>query len=439
MALLAGGFVGCKKDSYVALFDQLPQDRMSDSIKYVQKTLTSAPNGWVAIMPTSFGGGYGFYMTFDEASNVTMYSDWSTAFASTAFKSQYRIKADQGASLSFDTYNYITELNDPDRSVRNGYGGDIDFIYDHTSGDSLIMLGKRYRQKLSLIKATAAQKAQYTSGAYATAITNFANFFVNNKNAFIQLEDNTKIAIEPNFTTNLGAGKRITLTALSTSGAISSATAKFALTVDQMAILDSGVNISALRFVKVAWKDATTMAIYTSTGKEYIINNSPAPILPLYMLMGVKYSTLYSAFKTIYPGTSTAGATILNYFHNNLNNATATGGYSFNSGNIKLTWDLVNTRVTFNGFSSQNGGTSGWTTTITYKYTVDNSGVYKFTLYSAASGGYVANIMTQLDAFLRNNSVKLDYYIDTTDPNKTVYGQMSSVETPTTAMTFVLQ
>ncbi len=436
MALLAVVFVRCKKESYVALFDQPAQERMGDSIKYVKNALVNAPNGWIGLLPTGLGGGYGFYMTFNNDLNVSMYADIVDESATTASASQYRVKNDMGACLSFDTYNYITVLNDPDVNVRDGFRSDIDFIYDHTSGDSLIFLGKRYRQKFSLIKATTAQKTQYVSGGYEKAIAGFRDFFVTNNNAYIQLEDGTKVSVEPNFTLSLLSGKRITLTALSPAGTITSATAKFAITVDQMAVLDSGVNLASMKFTKLAWKDASRMAIYTATGKEYIINNATQPIVPLYMLMGVKYSSLFGNFKTINPGTTTDGATILNYYYNNLNNASLLG-YSFNFGSIKLTWDLVNTRMTFNGFCSQNGGSSGWITTITYKYTVDNNGVYKFTLSSAASGGYVSKIMTQLDAFLQGNSVKLDYYVDAA--SNTVYGRMSSVEKPGTVMTFALQ
>ncbi len=436
-ALLAIGFWGCKKDSYVALFDKLPQERMKDSINHVINTLTSAPNGWIAVMPTAFGGGYAFYMTFDKESNVTMYSDLDGETASTPYTSSYRVKSDMGADLVFDTYTYITALNDPDNNVRDGYGGDIDYIYHHSNADSIFFTGKRYRQMLILAKATAAQKAIYTGGGYEDKIDAFVDFFATNRNAYIELEDGTKISVEPNFTNSLTAGKRLTLTALTTAGAISAATSKFAITTDQMAILDSGLAISNLRFVKIAWKDGSKMAIYTSTGKEYIINNSPMPILPLYMLMGIKYSAMFSNFKTIYPGTSTAGADTLNYFHNNLNNG-ALLGYSFNFGTMRLTWDLLNSRVSFLGFCSQNGGTSGWTTTIVYKYTLSEDGVYKFTLYTAASGGYVSKIMTKMDAFLRNDKgIKLDYYLDS--GTGTVYGQMSSVESPGTVMTFVLQ
>jgi hypothetical protein len=192
--------------------------------------------------------------------------------------------------------------------------------------------------------------------------------------------------------------------------------------------------LGGTQFTKVAWKNATTLALYSSTGKEYIINNNPTPLLPLYKLWGSKYSALFSNFKTIYPGTSAAGADTLNYYHNNLNNR-ALITYSFNFGTLKMSWDIVNKRLKLDGFCSQNGGTNGWITNITYNYTVDNNGVFTFTLQSPATGGYVSLIMTKLDSYLRTKRITFDYYVD----NGTVYGKMSSIDSPATVMTFALQ
>lgn len=436
------GVQSCKKTSFVEKFDKSPEARMADSIAFVREMLTSAPNGWIVVTPVYFGGGYGFYMKFDDSMNVAMYSDFSDQFASTSYTSHTRVRADMGVALTFDSYNYITELNDPDKNVRDGYGGDIDYIYDHTNGDSIIFLGKRYRQPLSFVKATATQQAAYESGRYLTAIQAFKDFFTANQNAYITLDDGTKISIEPNPSNDLNAGKRITLTALDPQNNISSAMAKFAYIVDQMAVLDSGVNIAGQQFTKIAWKDASTLAIYTGDGKEFVIKNSPAPILPLYMLMGVKYSALYGIFKTINPGTSSDGANILNYYYNNLNNSSLLG-YSFNWGSITLQWNLANQRVSFMGYCTQSGAQTtpnntakGWITTITYTYTVDDNGNYTFTKFSGASGGYVSKIMTTLDAFLTGNTIKLGYYID--PATNAVYGQVSSVENPDISMTFQL-
>lgn len=426
-ALLALTYLGCQKKSYVADFDQSPQQRIGDTLNYVKQTLTGSTNGWVAVMPTYFGGGLGFYMTFDTAYNVSMVSDFADSYSTNMYKSQYRVKADMGADLVFDTYNYITNL-----STLN-YGVGLDYIYDHSKGDSLFFRGKIYSNPLILIKATAAQKTIYTTGAYTTAITGFKSFFVTNKNAFITLGNGTKIAIEPNDTTALPDGRRVTLTSITSAGAITKATAKFAYTSDKMAILDSGVNIAGMRFVKIAWKNATQMAIYTIDGKEYIINNNPTPIVPLYLAIGVKYASLFCNYKTINPGTTTDGTTILNYYFNNLRNLSLVPD-TFNFGSLKMSWDLLNVRMTLTGFCSQIGVFYGWNTTISYNYTVTNTGVYTFTT-QAASGGYVANILTQLNTFLLTNSVQLDYYNDASG----AFGKMSSIERPATVMTFILQ
>jgi hypothetical protein len=414
---------------------------MAEQIKLVEETLTTAENGWIGVLPTGIGGGYGFYMNFDKAQSVNMYADLMDSSASKVRQSQYRIRADMGAALTFDTYTYISLLNDPDNSAyggntRDGFRSDIDFIYDHIQGDSIIFIGKRYRQTFSLLKATAAQKARYLNGEYLTAINGFKKFFIDNPNSYITLDNGDKAAVEPNMGSGLLAGKRITLTTISSDGTVASAGGKFAFTIDNMPILDSGVTLGGTKFTKVAWKNATTLALYSSTGKEYILNNNPTPLLPLYKLWGTKYNALYSNFKTIYPGTSAAGADTLNYFHNNLNDTAALGfKFTFNWGSLKMTWDIVNKRLKLDGFCSQNGGASGWTSTITYNYTADNNAVYTFKLLSPSSSGYTANIMKKLDNFIRNNRISFDYYVD----NGTVYGKMSSSDSPSTVMTFVLQ
>ena len=131
--------------------------------------------------------------------------------------------------------------------------------------------------------------------------------------------------------------------------------------------------------------------------------------------------------------TSTAGAVILNYYHNGL--VPPTQPYGFNYGRINFAWNVPNKSLKLSGFSSQNGGSSGWITDIIYNYTVTDAGVFKFTLNTAASGGYVAVPLSKLDAFLLTNTVTFDYYVD----NGNLYGKMTSVEDPSIVMTFLLQ
>lgn len=437
ITLLVISFLSCKKESYVPKFDQSPQERMNEQMAMVQDALTSAPNGWIATLPTGLGGGYGFFMVFDKEQKVTMFADLDATSAATSINSQYRIRQDMGAALSFDTYSYISILNNPETSafggnIRDGFRSDIDFIFDRASGDSLVFIGKRYRQPFILVKASADQKAKYTSGDYKTGIDKLKQFFVSNPNAYFEMGA-TKVSVEPNATNSLNAGKRMTLTAIMPDDVIVSSTAKFAYTLDQMAILDSGLKFNGVVFKRVAWKDATTLALYDNTGKEYILKNNPTPLLPLYKLWGSKYNGMLSDFKKINPGTSVKGAEILNFFHNNMQNGFT--GFVFNYGRINFVWNTANKRLSLNGFSSQNGGTSGWTTTSIYNYTVDANGDYTFTLNSTFSGGYVSKALQPLHDFLLKNKVRFNYFVD----GGTIYGLMSSVDDPTIEMTFVLQ
>ncbi|MES2651722.1 MAG: DUF4302 domain-containing protein [Bacteroidota bacterium] len=436
--------IGCKKASYVAKFDESPQKRAADQINLVSTKLTSSPNGWIATLPTGAGGGYSFYMNFDNNQNVIMYGDMTDKSASEEGKSYYRVKQDMGTDLVFDTYNYISMLNDPDQNVlggasKLGFNSDNDFIYDRSSSDSIVFIGKKFRQPFKLIKATAAQKASYEAAGLKIAIDKFKAFFVANQNPYIEMASGTKtlqVGLSINATNNLGLGKRTTFLGVIADGVTTkSSSQKFAFTLEGASILNSGLTFEGTTFVKYAWKDANTLALYDLTGKEFIVKNSVAPLVPIDLLWGVKYSQMFSAYKTIYPGTSTSGASILNYFHNNVTSRPLTG-FDFVAGDITFVWDRVNKRLTTNARVAQAANPAGgWVTATVYDYTMDANNVYTFKIRSAASGGYATNIIVQMQQFLLNNRVAFDFYVNGAD----LFGKMKSVNDPGIEMTFVLR
>ncbi|ANI88802.1 hypothetical protein A9P82_05570 [Arachidicoccus ginsenosidimutans] len=424
----------CKKDSYVAKFDKSPEARMSDTINFVKKTLTSAPDGWIVTTPVYFGGGYGFYMSFDDSLQVTMYSDLLDQFASTSKQSQTRLRADMGAALTFDTYNYITELNDPDNNVRNGYGGDVDYIYDHTNGDSIVFLGKRYRMPLSFVKATAAQKAIYTSGGYLTAIQAFRDFFTANSNAYIALDDGTNIAIVPNASNDLDAGKRVTFTTVDGNGDLVSSTAKFAYTVDEMSLLDSGVNIAGLQFKKIAWKDAQTLAVYTSTGGKYPILQSPVPLIPAVNVFTGGGSVITVANETSASGWGSDFVTRRASTNAGINGWNV-GGSQLSLGEISF-MSINGAAKTFTlRVVTPYGSSSYLNLDYSYSYEVNSDNTLKFT-YRTSSGNANALYSTLsplLQERINTDNFALDYYID---PDTNVaYMRFTSVDNPTFVFT----
>jgi len=438
--VFALALASCKKSSFVSKFDEDPDVRMNEAIAKVKTILGTSDYGWIATMPTLDGGGYSFFLKFDGKDSVKMIGDLSDASSSKVAVSSYRIKQDAGVDLVFDTYNYITLLNDPDPSafggnLKTGFKSDIDFIYDRSTADSIVFIGKRYRQSLKMVKATADQKATYEAGGLKVAIDKIKAYFVANPNSYIETVSGgttVKSAVNLNFTNDVAAGKRLDLSAVLADGSVVSSSVKFAHTLNGVDFL-SNLTQSGIDFVNIKWKDASTLAIYDSNGKEYIIKSSPTPLIPLFRLWGSKYVGMLSQYKTIYPGTSTAGAVILNYYHNGL--VPPTQPYAFNYGRINFAWNVPNKSLKLSGFSSQNGGSSGWITDIIYNYTFTDAGVFKFTLNTAASGGYVAVPLSKLDSFLLTNTVTFDYYVD----NGNLYGKMTSVEDPSIVMTFLLQ
>ncbi len=301
----------CKKDSFVSDFDQKPEERMAESIASVTNTLTSAPNGWIATLPTNAGGAYGFYMAFDENQNVTMYADLNDNTAKTLGKSTFRVKSVLGTELIFDTYNYISMLADPNNSVFGGAGNtgfksDVEFTYVRSTPDSIFFIGKAYRQTLAMVKATVAQKAAYTAEGLKTSSDKLKSFFATTQNPYIEVGTGSsmvKAGLSVNFTNVLASGKRTTLTGILADGkTVVSATNKIALTTDGISMTSGGLVFQGVTLVKVAWKDANTLAMYDTTGKEYIIKSSPIPLTPLPLLFG--YPTSYAYRKISIGGTS---------------------------------------------------------------------------------------------------------------------------------------
>jgi hypothetical protein len=418
--------MGCKKSSYVPAFDKSPQERVADQINLVSTTLTGATNGWIATLPTLVGGGYSFYMNFDNQQNVTMYGDMTDASSSVAIKSYYRVKQDIGIDLVFDSYTYISMLDDPNQAVlgganKIGFSSDIDFIFNRSSADTIVFTGKKYRQPLKLVKATAAQKALYEAGSFKTAIAKMKTFFSTTQNPYVEIisgANTVKTAISINSTNVLATGKR----ALFYSGVADSFVpgangGKFAFTIDGIEFLNGGITYLGVTFVKLAWKDATTLAAYDATGKEYIIKSSTTPA-------GYTSVTLADAVTDRNWGsdfiTRRAQA----------NAATLATSNTIKIGKFKFTFTPSAQRMDLN-VSISIGANSNYTDGIfAYSYLKKDDGSYKFNVGAVSgNGSFIQNEMAPVTAQRLNiDTFKLTYY---TDPvSGVVLGQFKSVEHP---------
>ncbi|KLT66200.1 hypothetical protein AB669_08590 [Pedobacter sp. BMA] len=415
---------------------------MGEAIAKVKNILSSAENGWIAITPTADGGGYSFFMKFDAAENVKMYADLNDASSTTEYASYYRVKQDQGVDLVFDTFNYITMLNDPDPATLGGNRGtgfksDVDFIYDRSSGDSIIFTGKRYRQSLKMVKATATQRAAYESAGLKTAIDKVKSFFSTNKYPYIEIVSGTstiKAGISINTTNNVAGGKRLTLTGVLADG-VTTATAstKFAFTLDGPFLLGTDLKYSSITFVKILWKDASTLALYDSTGKEYIVKNSTAPLTPLYLLLGASYGNVVLPNATTYTGwgseyisrRATAASAMLN------------GGYALRLEQMTYTFNNTTKKMTLKVNMPQNA--TQYVGTLNYTYTRGSDGIFKFTYVDADGNGtlIVPFMAALLGQRLNVNTFTVDYLSDPISGG--LYAQFKSIENPNFTFSGALQ
>jgi hypothetical protein len=433
---------GCKKSSFESVFEKSPEERMADAISLVNTSLTSSPNGWIATLPTSAGGGYSFYMNFDANQNVTMYSDISDVAATTVATSTYRITTGLGAMLAFDTYNYISVLQDPKASVfggvqGSGFSSDVEFTYVRSTTDSLIFVGRQFRQALSMVKATAAQKASYVANGLKTSIDKTKSFFATTPYPYIDIVSGSatlKAGISMNFTNNMTAGKRVSFTGvLADNKTVIGGSSKFAFTLTGADLLGAGLVYNGVRFVRFAWKDAATLAVYDSTGKEYIIKSSPTPLTPLYLLIGAGYTIVNVPNATTYAGW---GA---DYVTRRATSATAmlTGGYNLRLEQMAYTFNNTTKKLTLKVNMPQ--GTTQFVGTLNYTYTRTDDGIFKFNYVDAdGNGGIIVPFMASLlSQRLNLDTFTVDYLTDPVTGG--LFAQFKSVQNPTFTFSGLLQ
>ncbi|MGE8290498.1 MAG: DUF4302 domain-containing protein [Sphingobacterium sp.] len=432
----------CTKPKGVDVLIGDPTERVADTLAYLKKTLVDAPDGWKAYLSTAYSGGYGFYMKFDQDDRMKMIADLTDESSSVVKESTYRIRQIMNATLSFDTYNYITMLEDPNPDAYGGQAGkgmgsDVEFDYIKTVGDSLFFEGRKFKKALVLVKASNTESKEYLNKGYSNAIKATNEFFTNNQNSYIEV-DGLKYQISINSGT-----KEVGAMTILPGNKVVSTTTNFYYTLDGFGCaMDSLANfgkanvisklkVGKINIVKIANEGGKYFAI-DENNKKYEIKNSIQPLVPLHLLIGSKYVGVYLDYKVLLPGTSADGTTIINRYFNGLANGTP---YYFNCGYFSLQWDKNNNRINLVGFTSQSNCNSGWNTTIGYNYTLDEeTGIFKLTKRSEATGGYAANILDQLDDFLINSSFKLEYYVD----GSNVYGKMIGIERPNVQMTFDL-
>ncbi|ULT22383.1 DUF4302 domain-containing protein [Sphingobacterium sp. E70] len=133
---------------------------------------------------TGAKGGFGFYFNFKNDQTVDMLSDYSTSSGNELKSSTYRVSPLFTPTLIFDTYNYITIMQDPapdaGGAAGSGFKSDIEFLYERHNADTLFFTGKKYRQPFTLIRLSKEEQESYLNGGLNKFNTDFTNLLNNN-------------------------------------------------------------------------------------------------------------------------------------------------------------------------------------------------------------------------------------------------------------------
>lgn len=430
------GIQACKKDEKL-VDGKRPEERNTESVEKYKKELLSSTNGWKGYLYTdAVGGGYNFYLDFKANDRVTMRADYDTDYSAESFESTYQVKQVMTPTLMFDTYSYLHLLTDPDPNKFGGlegagYGSDFEFEIREQKGDTLKLVGKKRNTPLTLIKASAADKAFYTSAAFSTMVGDLSNYLVTNPFLyFLDPKDNTKkVQVTANTDVSVRA---ITLNSLK-EGVLSGAKVPLSFSTSGLlfrkALSFSGTDYQSLDFNPELQK----LFVNTSAGSKIEVLKSSSAIIPLHELIGNSVNSLYIPGATPLAGAGEAFITAYNQVKTNaaagFSSTISDFDFAFNTGakTFTISFYLIQSGTVFQAF-------------YTFDYTKTATGEFKFSGLTA-SGGAGPALLNMMKAAMLNKFIsdtfKLDYYNDL--PNKRLLGDLTSIQTPEFGVTGILQ
>lgn len=409
----------CKKDT-ARVFEEMPEERMSARINELESGLLSAEHGWKASLTTTAKGGYGFYMDFDPAQSVSMVADLNDETATQAKISSFRIKWVMNATLIFDTYTYITMLQDPSPSSYGGAAGsglqsDVEFEYQRTSGDTIVLRGFKYKNELILVKVTADEKNRFLGTAYKANIDAVNDFFLTHSNNYITMAGSTA---KVEFVLDK-SGKKAQLQFVDANGAVKQITGKY--NYEDVGInFASGFTVNNVTFTKGKLENGV-FVLYSSAGTRYEIKQNDVPIMPMPTLFAYNgtYRELYigAALPTgITSGFNAAYQSCVAKFAAMVPTRTLL--------DVKFTLtNSTNAAVT----TRNNNGTSTFIAVAAFKYTYENGVI---TLSSPTYDGNWTSRRLQLidieNYFANAGPLRVDY-VTSTNPDVTNIGGLYRV------------
>ncbi|MVZ66247.1 DUF4302 domain-containing protein [Sphingobacterium sp. DK4209] len=284
IALFCFAFLfSCTKSNDVELINGDPKERINDTINMVKSALVDAPNGWKAYVSTDVGKEFGFYMTFAENDRLKMYADINDDAAITSKESTYRVRQIMAATLVFDTYSYITTLQDPNGAVNGGkngvgLGSDVEFEYRYMRGDSIVFQGRKFDEPLVLVKASEAEKKKFEAADYLKTIQKITQDLGLLSSQVVDI-NGKKYNVSIN-----RSSKMVTLIHITSDGKSEIINGYYSYSIDGVEFV-KGVEVNGVMLKSIGIK-ADKYAVKSIDNKEFNIAYDVTATLPLEMIYG---------------------------------------------------------------------------------------------------------------------------------------------------------
>jgi hypothetical protein len=285
--LLQLSFWACKKAEVDPLFSETANTRTTTVIDGYKKQLTSAEYGWKGEYYTDGGDGvgYSFYLKFDAAGKVSMYSDIDGFYYFTngydkAFESTYQVKALQKPTLIFDSYSYLHELVNPDYNGGPGKYADLELEVATVSDSKITFVGVKNKTALTLTKVTKTEADLLTKGLLGTNVKS-----VNNVTTFLVLT--LPSGLKTDVILDLEK-KQLGVLTFDKQGNPVITSASFVVTTTGLK-LQNAISVGGSSFDEVLY-DETLKSYYVMIGgKRYNITASLRPSLSFYDALGILF------------------------------------------------------------------------------------------------------------------------------------------------------
>lgn len=206
--------------------------------------------------------------------NQTSSTQWQSA--------TYRVIWAMNASLVFDTFSYLTYLQEPSSSyggtAPHGYRSDVEFEYIRSSEDSVFFKGKKYQHELLFTKISSSEKQSLDNGNLKSKIDQVTAYFANNLNSYFQIEgSDIKYAISLD-----RIGRQMILNWME-NDKVESIITSFAYSLEGIDIFKP-IDVKGNILSKILINNSN--AEVKSNSSSFVIKNNPTPILPITSLFG---------------------------------------------------------------------------------------------------------------------------------------------------------